>query len=426
MLTPILAIVRKDLQLFSSDRRAVIMAIAVPIVIASFFGAIFSGQSNTGETRIPILIVDEDSGPISRAIVEAVSKDANLTVTTATAADARATVQRGDAAVAVIVPKGFGDAAGRAFFSRDDKPQLQLLYDPSQTAERAMVRGILTGHVTEAVSREMFTGERGRQLVDETLASLDTSGMPADQARLLRDLLNSVKKYSDSTTPAASAPGGIAVPFTTKEDAVTARQDVAYNGYAHSFAGMGVQFILFAAIDLGVGILLERQRGLWKRLRSAPVSRFQLLAGKVLSGTVIGMLSLIASFAFAIIVWGVRIDGSVVGFLAVGLAFAVMAAAFGLLLAALGNTPSSTRGVAILVTLVMVMLGGAWVPTFVFPAWLQRMTVIMPTRWAVDGLDAMTWRGIGAGGAVTPVLVMLGFAAAFTTVAIRRFRWEEA
>jgi ABC-2 type transport system permease protein len=426
MLTPILAIVRKDLQLFSSDRRAVIMAIAVPIVIASFFGAIFSGQSNTGETRIPILIVDEDSGPISRAIVEAVSKDANLTVTTATAADARATVQRGDAAVAVIVPKGFGDAAGRAFFSRDDKPQLQLLYDPSQTAERAMVRGILTGHVTEAVSREMFTGERGRQLVDETLASLDTSGMPADQARLLRDLLNSVKKYSDSTTLAASAPGGIAVPFTTKEDAVTARQDVAYNGYAHSFAGMGVQFILFAAIDLGVGILLERQRGLWKRLRSAPVSRFQLLAGKVLSGTVIGMLSLIASFAFAIIVWGVRIDGSVVGFLAVGLAFAVMAAAFGLLLAALGNTPSSTRGVAILVTLVMVMLGGAWVPTFVFPAWLQRMTVIMPTRWAVDGLDAMTWRGIGAGGAVTPVLVMLGFAAAFTTVAIRRFRWEEA
>ena len=45
----------------------------------------------------------------------------------------------------------------------------------------------------------------------------------------------------------------------------------------------------------------------------------------------------------------------------------------------------------------MVMLGGAWVPTFIFPAWLQQFTLVVPVRWAVDGLDAMTWRGIGLG-----------------------------
>ena len=52
-----------------------------------------------------------------------------------------------------------------------------------------------------------------------------------------------------------------------------ARTDAPYNGYAHSFAGMGVQFILFMGIELGIGMLLERQRGLWKRLRAAPLSR---------------------------------------------------------------------------------------------------------------------------------------------------------
>ena len=51
---------------------------------------------------------------------------------------------------------------------------------------------------------------------------------------------------------------------------MTARPNIAYNGYAHSFAGMGIQFLLFAMANLGVEILLERQRGLWKRLRSAP------------------------------------------------------------------------------------------------------------------------------------------------------------
>jgi ABC-2 type transport system permease protein len=76
--------------------------------------------------------------------------------------------------------------------------------------------------------------------------------------------------------------------------------------------------------------------------------------------------------------------------------------------------------------LMMVMLGGAWVPTFIFPAWLQTVTMIVPVRWAVDGLDAMTWRGIGLSGALMPMLVLAGFAALFGTIAATRFRWEEA
>ena len=62
------------------------------------------------------------------------------------------------------------------------------------------------------------------------------------------------------------------VPFETKEEAVTAgdmkqRQAI----YSHAFGGMAVQFILFAAIEAGVALLTERQRGLWKRLRAAPL-----------------------------------------------------------------------------------------------------------------------------------------------------------
>jgi ABC-2 type transport system permease protein len=69
--------------------------------------------------------------------------------------------------------------------------------------------------------------------------------------------------------------------------------------------------------------------------------------------------------------------------------------------------------------------GGHRVPTFIFPAWLQQ-SMLVPVRWAVDGLDAMTWRGIGLSGAVVPGLVLIGFGAAFSFVAASRFRWEEA
>jgi linearmycin/streptolysin S transport system permease protein len=150
-----------------------------------------------------------------------------------------------------------------------------------------------------------------------------------------------------------------------------------------------------------------------------------ILAGKAASGAVISLLSLLVSFAFVMIVFGVRIEGSIVGFLAVCLACSVMAATLGVLVAAVGNSPGTARGLTTFGILVMVMLGGAWFPMFLFPAWLQTATLVIPVRWAVDGLDAMTWRGVGLAGAVVPTLMLLGFAAVFAAIALARFRWEE-
>jgi ABC-2 type transport system permease protein len=189
---------------------------------------------------------------------------------------------------------------------------------------------------------------------------------------------------------------------------------------------MAIQFLLFAMANAGIEMLLERQRGLWKRLRSAPVSRLTLLGGKAASGAIISLMILLVSFGFAMIVFRVRIEGSIAGFLSISIACALMASTFGLLIAALGNSPATARGVTTLAVLMMVMLGGAWVPTFVFPAWMQQLTMVVPVRWAVDGLDAMTWRGIGLSGAILPTLVLLGFALAFAAIAATRFRWEES
>jgi ABC-2 type transport system permease protein len=429
---PLLAMIRKDLQLFFSDRRSVIVSFVVPIAIASFFGAIFSANGpNSEPARIAIAVVDQDGSAISRAIVASAEADTSLKVAKPAEDAARDSVRKGNTAVAVIIPKGFGDASGRAFFGGGEKPVLTMLHDPSKSMELAMVRGVLTQHVMEAVSREMFSGEQGRTLVDQTLSQVqESTSLPADQKRTLADLMGSLRRfYRDQPAAegqAATPRGGITMPYTVRAEAMTAGSNIAYNGYAHSFAGMAIQFLLFAMANMGVEMLLERQRGLWSRLRSAPVSKTTLLLGKAVSGTVISLLILLVSFGFAMVVFGVRIQGSAAGFLGISLACAIMASTFGLLIAAVGNSPATARGVTTLAVLMMVMLGGAWVPTFVFPAWVQQLTVIVPVRWAVDGIDAMTWRGIGLRGALMPVAVLIGFAVVFWTIAAARFRWQES
>jgi ABC-2 type transport system permease protein len=289
-----------------------------------------------------------------------------------------------------------------------------------------MVKGILTGHVMEAVSQEVFAGAGGQKLLDDGLRTLDSSGMAADERKALRRVLQSAQELYrvQSGTQSRSNSPVMGVPFEAVETPVTGTPQATYNGYAHSFAGMGIQFALFAALDLAAGILLERERGLWKRFRSAPLSRSALLVARAISGTILTLLTLLTSFAFAWVVFKVPI-GNVTGFFLVAIASAIMASAFGLLVASIGGTPAATRRVAMFVVLVMVMLGGAWVPTFIFPAWLQLFTQIVPVRWAVDGLDAMTWRGLPLADVLVPVGLLLGFSAVCGALAVWRFRWEE-
>jgi ABC-type multidrug transport system permease subunit len=427
MTTAFRALVRKDLQLFLVDRRALLMSFAVPIAIGSFFGYVLGGQGNQGSAKIPVLSVDQDSSAISREIVNRLSREKALEVKPASVEQARAAVRKGSATVAVMIPPNFGQDAGRAFFGPAQKPEIAVLFDPSHAAERAMVAGILTGDVMQAVSKEMFTGQSGREVVKDSLALLEQrQDLPQADKQPLEDLLRSVDRWNRRVDQGAGAgiPEGLTIPYTTREEAVTARQNTRYNGYAHAFAGMVVQFVLFLGIDVGVGLLQQRQRGLWKRLRAAPLSRGVLIGSRAASAAVLAFFVVQVNFLFARLIFGVRVEGSIAGFLGVSAALALMTAGFGMLVAAIGKTPEATRSLAIFATLIVVMLGGAWIPMFLFPQWLQKLTVVVPTRWAMDGLEAMTWRGLGIQAAVVPMAVLLLFAVVFGALAVARFRWE--
>ncbi len=419
-----IALVRKDLVLYFSNRRAVIMSIVAPIFIAAFFGSLFGGDNKPA--NIAVAITDLDRSELSAKIVAAMRADGALTVSEAGESDALAQVKAGKLRAAVTLPAGFGAQAGRALFGGAAKPEIVLVYDPSQAMVLPLVRGLLGQHVMENVSQAAFGG-RSPVLRDLREQVAQNAQMPADQRAELVAMFDSVARVQGRAASSAAPASGatFSVPFATREIEASSRPEIHYNSYAHSFAGMGVQFILLMGVDMAVGLLMMRRLGLWKRLRAAPLSRAKLLGSRIASCALIAVIVFSVIYAVAIAFFKVRIEGSVVGFAGVLVAFALLTASFGLLVAALGKTPEAARGLAILATLLMVMLGGAWVPAFIFPAWLQTISLFVPTRWAVDGLDAMTWRGLPLDAALMPVAVMLAFTAAFTAIAIARFNWEE-
>lgn len=420
----LIALVRAEIKLHFSNRRAVLLSIVAPILIAAFFGSLFG--SNSKMSGIAVGVVDQDGSPLSQRVVAALQSEASLKTTVTDEADALAQVRVGKLRAVAILPQGLGEQSGSAMFG-GPKPEIVLHYDPSQASVLAVVRGLLAQTLMQEVSRATFSPAGLGEMQKQVRAA---AGMPESRRADLERMFSAIDAVQQHERAASAPPAaGLSMPYTTREveavQSVANAAPVAYNSYAHSFAGMGVQFILMSGIDLAVGLLLMRRLGLWKRLRAAPLSRAQLLGSRIVASTAISLIVFAVIYAVAIAAFGVRVLGSPAGFALVLVCFSLLTASFGLLVAALGRTPEATRGLAILATLLMVMLGGAWVPAFIFPEWLQTASLAVPTRWAVDALDAMTWRGQPFSEALLPSAVMLGFSAAFAAIAIWRFRWEE-
>ncbi len=66
-----------------------------------------------------------------------------------------------------------------------------------------------------------------------------------------------------------------------------------------------------------------------------------------------------------------------------GVSAAICFVGFMMLIASLGKTEQSASGAAWAIMMPLSMIGGAMVPQFVMPAWMQAASVISPIRWAL-------------------------------------------
>jgi ABC-2 type transport system permease protein len=431
-----------------------IVTVIVPIALASFMALVFGGGGGGGggggtKNAIPVLVVDLDNSPLSQAVIEDMGTGGMVSVEQAPEATAAEAVRSGKRGTAVVLPAGFGRRAATGLFSGIDLPEVRLVYDPSKSMELQVVRGALMQSAIQAVGRQATSGAGGQAVVQSNVELIESAKtMDPDEKAALVDLFASLDRYykrsaaagghpqtrSAATAPAAPGArarggGGMQAPFKLVEEPLAAAggaaaPDTRRITVVHAFVGMTVQGVLFFAIEAAMGLLRDRNRGIWRRLRAAPLSRATLLGGRMLSTVLISVGIIAAVLLFGAVVFRLRVSGNPFGFVLVCLAIAFMTATLGLLIATLGKTEAQSRGLSIFAVLVMSMLGGAWVPTFMMPHFVQPVSALLPSRWAVDGLDAMTWRGGGFSAALLPTAALVGFSLAFALVAMARFRWE--
>ena len=148
----VLALAGKDLRLLSRNRATLFFALGWPILMALFFGYVFGGGGEKGQ--IPVVVVDEDRTAESERLIARLTATTGLAITSAPREEATRLVRQGKRSAAVIVPKGYGEAADRLFHGAPRRLELEV--DPARTAEGSMLEGILTGAAMQSM-QELFT-----------------------------------------------------------------------------------------------------------------------------------------------------------------------------------------------------------------------------------------------------------------------------
>lgn len=177
-----------------------------------------------------------------------------------------------------------------------------------------------------------------------------------------------------------------------------------------------------ACFGLPTTLVSERERGVWRRYRLAPVGTGMLVLSTALARYVIVLTAGAMQFAVALAV-GMTAPADPAGLFVV---FTFVAFAFiglGLVIAMLADSVPAVQALGQCIFLPMLIIGGVAVPLGSLPTWAQHVSAFFPGRYAVEGLQTcVTGEGLGAAWFEVAALGAIG--AAGCLAAAKLFRWE--
>ncbi|CAG1009116.1 Linearmycin resistance permease protein LnrN [Phycisphaerales bacterium] len=433
-MSAVLALAIKDLRLLGRDWANAFFTFLFPLLLAMFFGWVFSGMyGDEAAGKLEVALVNLDGRPASAAFAKDLTDDEALDVRpAATREEGETMVRKRQVGACVIIPKDFEDNAGSIFAGKT--LEIEAVVDPTRSAES----GLLTGKLNEIAFRQMqrtFSDPAAmKKSFDSARASLATSeGISGSQRTLLNQMFDSITRTTESFDTgqpgdgAASGMAGwrpIAVKVHKLESTATGPK-MPTSSYAVSFPQGVVWGLLGCVMAFAVSIVTERTGGTLLRLTTAPIAKGQILAGKALACfisclIVQGLLILLAMGPFGVAVpnWGL-------------LLLVVFLTSFGftglmMLLAGLSRTEGGAQGLGRAVVLILAMIGGGSIPLFFLSKSVQMLARISPFTWATISIEGVLWRGFSLQDLALPGAVLVCFGVGGYAAGVYAMRWSSA
>ena len=413
----VLHIMRKDLLLVVRDRRAIAILIAMPLLFIAILG-LSTGQifGTAGQYVVWLVVTNEDSGELSRELVDALESRPEFEVTSRTGVSSDRRRSDGDRIVNVRIGPEFqrridnleiGDVVEfRLGQLAGGSRSLDIKVEVDNTTTLAVMDRIElrpSALVTEFAIDQIVFGEAMAVLVPH-VARTDP---------FMANYLNNWRRGLETPTEDATVnPPSAVTPFDPDEAAYT----ILVPGYTVCFA-------FFLILYMSRSFLSERDLGTLIRLRAAPIHRSALLFGKTVPFLLVSLVQVLLMFGFGRLLFGMPWGPYPWMLLPVLVSTALAATGLGMLVGTTARNDAQATAYGTLLVITMAAISGCFMPRAWMPEYLQQISLATPHAWALIAYEQLlrsespdlflVWECCA---------ILVGFAVVFTAVGGWRFR----
>lgn len=196
--------------------------------------------------------------------------------------------------------------------------------------------------------------------------------------------------------------------------------------YVPGIAALAV--ISSSFVSLVMALATQRESGVLKRRRAAPVPAWVIIAGRTLTAIVIALFTMIVVLLIGRFAYGVHISVAKLPGLAITAVVGVITfCCLGFALTTAIKSADAAQPMVQAIMLPLYFISGIFIPNVNLPHWLQNIASVFPVEHLASGLHRAfdpTTGGIGIDG--TDLLVMGAWALAGLIITLWRFSWVPA
>lgn len=416
----IVTLALKDLRVLSRDWFGLFWIVVFPLVYALFFGSVFSGAGPGQTGSMKIAVIDQEGSVGSSAFLSRLKeKNAALDVKTMALPQAQEAVRKGNLAAYLVLKSGF--AGGGNPFGGQPR-QIEMGLDPTRKAEGK----ILEGFIMEAVFadfKDLFGDPRkGRDLAKEAIQGFAANPkMTAEEKKTWQGVFGLLDQFLEKIPDLNPGDHQENAGFEFVKIEVANQDRETRAGPRASSEISFPQSVLWAIMGgvttFAVSLVLERTKGTYLRLRTGPLTRGQILAGKGLACfmTCVGVTCMLLVLGGLFL--GLRLNHPVHLALAIGCT-AFCFTGIMMFLSTLGKTEQGVAGASWGMLMPMAMIGGGMIPLFVMPSWMQQASNISPIKWGIYSLEGAIWRDFTLAEMLLPCGILLLVGAVFFALGV--------
>lgn len=402
----------KEMLLLVRDIGGIAILFIMPLLLLIVITLVQDSTFKTiSDIKIPVLLVDNDNGEVSKKIIENLSESNSFQILQKSSEEeAKEAVFSGKYQLAIVIPENLSAS-------------LQKKVDQN-------VEGILSKFGLEedtlAVEKETIPQKEVRLYFDPaTQVSFKSSVKNGIDKMISKIETQSIyKAFQTELGEEDSEPIFDTENFIAFKEILPTKnnEEIIPNSAQHNVPAWTLFAIFFIIVPLSINLLKEKNQGTFVRLRTTPVSYATILGGKTIVYLSVCLVQftlmlLVGIFLFpAIGLPGVDVSGKLPMLYTVALFSGLAAIGLGLLIGTVAKTQEQAAPFGATSVVILAALGGVWVPVFVMPKFMQFVSKISPMNWGLEAFYDVFLRNVGFAKILPEISLLLLFF--FTTTAI--------